>query len=76
MEKKRHLKNIKLKIVLIVKNSNIFCQGISLTPIKWGAQWTGASYNASISVYAYDGSVSLFHAGVEVGQGYINCFIF
>lgn len=44
-------------------------RGISLTPIKWGVGWTGGNYNCFISVYASDGSVSVCHAGVEMGQG-------
>ena len=45
-------------------------KGISLTPIKWGAGWNGGYYNANVSIYASDGSVSVSHAGVESGQGY------
>lgn len=44
-------------------------KGISMTPIKWGAGWNGGYYNCLIAIYAGDGSVSLTHGGVEVGQG-------
>ena len=44
-------------------------RGISLTPIKWGIGWTGAYYNCMVSIYAKDGSVSVSHGGVEIGQG-------
>ena len=44
-------------------------KGISLTPIKWGVGWNGANYNANVSIYASDGSVSVSHGGVESGQG-------
>jgi xanthine dehydrogenase/oxidase len=44
-------------------------KGISLTPIKWGAGWTGGYYNALVSIYASDGSVAVCHGGVECGQG-------
>lgn len=44
-------------------------RGISLTPIKWGVGWTGAYYNCMISIYAKDGSLSINHGGVEMGQG-------
>jgi xanthine dehydrogenase molybdopterin-binding subunit B len=44
-------------------------RGISMTPIKWGLPLDGANYNCMISIYAADGSVSLTHGGVEIGQG-------
>ena len=44
-------------------------KGISLTPVKWGVGWSGVCYNANVSIYASDGSVSVSHAGVEIGQG-------
>jgi xanthine dehydrogenase/oxidase len=44
-------------------------RGMSLTPVKWGVGWTGAAYNCIIAVYASDGSVSVSHGGVEMGQG-------
>ena len=40
-----------------------------MTPIKWGVGWNGASYNCIIAIYASDGSVSVSHGGVEMGQG-------
>ncbi|RMZ93927.1 xanthine dehydrogenase-like, partial [Brachionus plicatilis] len=44
-------------------------RGISLTPIKWGIGWNGGYYNCMVSIYAKDGSVSISHGGVEMGQG-------
>lgn len=44
-------------------------KGLSLTPIKWGISWDGGYYSCSIAIYASDGSVSLSHGGIEIGQG-------
>ncbi|CAF0756244.1 unnamed protein product [Brachionus calyciflorus] len=44
-------------------------RGISLTPIKWGLGWNGGFFNCSISIYLNDGSISICHGGVEMGQG-------
>ncbi len=37
-------------------------------PLKWGMGW-GASYNVMVSVYNGDGTVTVRHGGVELGQG-------
>jgi xanthine dehydrogenase/oxidase len=44
-------------------------KGLSLTPIKWGVGLNGSNYNCMVSIYAGDGSISVSHGGVEIGQG-------
>jgi xanthine dehydrogenase/oxidase len=44
-------------------------RGISLTPVKWNVGWQGAGFNCFLSIYANDGSVSVSHGGIEMGQG-------
>lgn len=43
-------------------------KGIALVPMKYGIGWSGAKYGCEVAIYM-DGSVSITHAGVEVGQG-------
>ena len=40
-----------------------------MTPIKWGVGWSRLCFNVTIAIYASDGSVSVSHGGVEMGQG-------
>ena len=49
--------------------ANVFVKrGIAATPMKYGIGWHGNKYTSMISIYA-DGTVSLSHAGCEIGQG-------
>ena len=38
-------------------------------PLKYGAEWGGSHYNVFVSVHHADGSISISHAGIEIGQG-------
>ena len=40
-----------------------------MTPIKWGAHWDAYCHDTMIAIYSSDGSVSVSHSGVEIGQG-------
>ena len=47
-------------------------RGISLVPFRYGHNlglWTGLKFHCLISVYGGDGSVSVAHSGIEMGQG-------
>ena len=37
-------------------------KGITLQPLKWGAQW-GGGYNSYVTIYNLDGSISISHGG-------------
>ncbi|KAK0168931.1 hypothetical protein PV327_002687 [Microctonus hyperodae] len=43
-------------------------RGISLIPIKYPLELWG-QFNALVSIYARDGTVSVVHGGIEMGQG-------
>jgi len=43
-------------------------KGITIMPVRFGVAWVGAHYPALVSIYG-DGSVNVFHGGVEIGQG-------
>ena len=44
-------------------------RGISLVPLKYGIIWTPFNTTVLVSVYTGDGTVSIVHGGVEIGQG-------
>lgn len=44
-------------------------RGLSLVPIKYGITWNTWKTTILVSVYSGDGTVSVMHGGVEVGQG-------
>lgn len=47
-------------------------RGISLVPMRFDhfiGGWVGCKYNCVISVFGGDGSVSVAHGGIEMGQG-------
>ena len=43
--------------------------GISIVPMKYPALWKDGYYSVNMSVFNHDGSVSLSHGGIEIGQG-------
>ncbi len=54
-------------------------RGISLIPTKFGISFTFLTLNqgsALLHIYAHDGSVGLYHGGVEMGQGAFRDFLF
>ncbi|XP_028399776.1 xanthine dehydrogenase/oxidase-like isoform X2 [Dendronephthya gigantea] len=44
-------------------------RGISLVPLKYGVDWVGSRFTAYVVIYRKDGTVSISHGGVEMGQG-------
>ena len=40
-----------------------------MVPIKYGITWNSWKTTILVSVYSGDGTVSVMHGGVEVGQG-------
>ena len=47
-------------------------RGLSIVPMRYDhnlSTWTWLKYNCMVSVYGADGSVSVTHNGVEMGQG-------
>ncbi|XP_019856500.1 PREDICTED: xanthine dehydrogenase/oxidase-like [Amphimedon queenslandica] len=43
-------------------------RGMSMVPLRYGI-YLGGSYTVMVSIYTGDGSVSVVHGGVEIGQG-------
>jgi len=43
-------------------------KGLGVVPLKWGVYWMTNHHNALIAIYG-DGTVSVSHSGVEIGQG-------
>lgn len=44
-------------------------RGISITPVKYGMGWAGYDQGCMVSVIKSDGSITVSHTGVELGQG-------
>ncbi len=44
-------------------------RGLSLIPMVYHHNYWGARYHVHISVYKGDGTVSVSHGGIEMGQG-------
>ena len=44
-------------------------RGISLVPLKYNHSYTGLKFTAMLSVFKADGTVSVTHGGIEMGQG-------
>ena len=42
---------------------------MSVVPLRYGLEWNGTNSTVLVSVYSGDGSVSVVHGGVEIGQG-------
>ncbi|XP_071122788.1 uncharacterized protein [Mytilus edulis] len=44
-------------------------KGLSVVPMKFEISYIYIHYNAIVNIYAWDGSISIAHGGVEMGQG-------
>jgi xanthine dehydrogenase/oxidase len=44
-------------------------RGIAIEPVKYGIEWAGYDAGVKLGVYRSDGTVSITHSGVEIGQG-------
>ena len=44
-------------------------EGLSVVPMRYGIMWTGYTTSVLVSIYVKDGTVSIVHGGVEIGQG-------
>ena len=55
--------------MIIIKENRWRKRGLSLVPLKYGIIWMTYSTTALVSVYTGDGTVSIVHGGVEIGQG-------
>ena len=40
-----------------------------MVPMKWGANPSYSIFPVLVNIYAHDGSVTVHHGGVEMGQG-------
>lgn len=63
--------NLKKDIDIFNKNSKYIKKGIGIVPVKYGIGFTATFLNqGNALVYVYtDGSVSVSHGGIEMGQG-------
>jgi xanthine dehydrogenase/oxidase len=62
------LNNLKQHVSDYNKNNYWTKKGISVVPVKFGVGWGGPQHGAKIDIYT-DGSISVSHTGVEIGQG-------
>jgi xanthine dehydrogenase large subunit len=71
LEKKSNYKKRYLEIKKFNKKNKYKKKGIAITPVKFGISFTTIHLNqAGALVHIYtDGSVSLNHGGIEMGQG-------
>jgi xanthine dehydrogenase/oxidase len=44
-------------------------RGISLVPLRYGINWADSRYTAYVAIFRKDGTISITHGGVEMGQG-------
>ena len=44
-------------------------RSVSVVPMKWGANPSYSIFPVLVNIYAHDGSVTVHHGGVEMGQG-------
>ncbi len=44
-------------------------RGISLVPLKYGITWENSRFTAYVAIFRKDGTVSITHGGIEMGQG-------
>ncbi|ESO95691.1 hypothetical protein LOTGIDRAFT_231915 [Lottia gigantea] len=44
-------------------------RGMSVMPLRFGIGWAGAQYNTLVTICNGDGTIAIFHGGVNVGQG-------
>lgn len=40
-----------------------------MVPLRYGVEWSGTQYTAYVAIFRKDGTVSISHGGVEMGQG-------
>lgn len=43
-------------------------KGLAIVPLRWAAGYAGDHQNSLVSIYG-DGTVTVYHSGVEIGQG-------
>ena len=64
------IKGYQLYLLIIVRKANRWRKrGLSLIPSKYGISWATYATTVLVSVYSGDGTVSIVHGGVEIGQG-------
>jgi xanthine dehydrogenase/oxidase len=61
--------NRKQQIITYNKANRWRKRGLSMVPLRYGIGWNGIIATVLVSVYSGDGSVSIVHGGVEIGQG-------
>jgi xanthine dehydrogenase/oxidase len=42
---------------------------MSLVPVRYGINWAGSRFTAYVAIFRKDGTISISHGGVEMGQG-------
>lgn len=56
-------------ILIYVQANRWKKHGLSMVPLKFQIPLSGLAYTALVNIYGEDGTVSVSHGGVEVGQG-------
>lgn len=44
-------------------------RGIAVMPNRFGILWSGSQFNTHVIIHHGDGSVSIAHGGIDMGQG-------
>jgi len=44
-------------------------RGLATVPVKYGLAWMGSPFSVLVSIFGGDGSVTVEHGGIEIGQG-------
>lgn len=56
-------------VIIMLQTNRWKKRGLSLVPTRWGVNWAWAYYNVLVAIHSGDGTVSIAHGGIDMGQG-------